>query len=554
MMSCACLIVLGALVGASAPETKDPFVVQPFHFPAATTKLIPADLDGDGLRDLVCVTPGKFSVYRQRSTGFDFSKAATLELTTDAVGWTIVDVANTGRDSITALVEGLEVRTWPFDPESETFGEGIVLASELGAVVPGGFYPLSFARDVDGDHDVDLVIPGNGVFHVHIRQDDGTFERRLSVVAEMNVQQRLEPDGDLKARIGQTLSIPLFSIRDVNGDGRIDLRSETEDRLEVFLANEAGFPGRTPSFTLDIGAIRDRVGPAHGDDFDTSNLMAPATRVVQVESKDVDGDAIDDLVILHAGDVDLYRGKKTGIDTSKIDQRLKTSGNVMGFAVEDEDLDGKQDLWLVRAEDVSLADAMLWLVTPGSFKIDFLVYRFETERFAKRPSRRIGLTLRFPPILAFIKEMQEVDISVVQAGDVTAETADLTGSGARQDIVVLENAVLRAYHGKVQKAASLPATGGLLSGVLRITDYSPDVDDYTIDLDKMIDLIPTPGKDLVELVEGSEPDVEIPLPGASEHPGVSLIDLNRDGSDDLLVIYDVDDDGLRGAIVLSRRE
>ena len=109
----------------------------------------------------------------------------------------------------------------------------------LALAPPRGFRQLRFVRDINADGRPDLVLPDAGAVHLYLRQADGAFAASASVTIDATRNMQLASD-DLTASVGQSLSVPMFTLRDVNGDQRPDLVSESEARFEVFLQRVDG--------------------------------------------------------------------------------------------------------------------------------------------------------------------------------------------------------------------------------------------------------------------------------------------------------------------------
>src|SRR5690606_12070671 len=259
-----------------------------FALPPDTRRMLVVDLDHDGLKDLVAVQKQKLAVYFQRSTReagaegarFDFSSAdAVLELPGQATGWNfpaLTGLESADEPAVIALVDGQQVLQWRISNRRFTQAETVIAADSgllAGNFLAPGSWQLNFYQDMNNDGRADLVVPGAGVMNLLIRNADGSFQSPLSVQTNVQQRARLNPGNELDREVGQALRIPLMSLRDVNGDGLPDLISDTETRLDVFLANSNGqyFPSQ-PDYSIDREAIRERLGEFDVDQLDFSNL------------------------------------------------------------------------------------------------------------------------------------------------------------------------------------------------------------------------------------------------------------------------------------------
>ncbi len=563
---CGLLWFLFALSGAlPAAEGPPRFSVTAFEWNGPILRLVPADLDGDGLADLVRVRPGGFDVHLQRKgAGFALGEPdASLTVSGRAVGWCVASLDRGEPPRIAALVDGIEAKAWAIDPSRRAFFEGTVLRSGLSAALPRGFHPLPFLRDIDGDGHGDLVIPAADSFRIHLRGGakggGGDGAAPLVVPAEREIRAALPGGRELTEEAGESVEIPFFTFRDVTGDGRKDVISQTDERYAVFVAGSDGSFPRDPTSKLDLEAARKRLEPDDSDSLDLSNLTEGISRTVQVVARDVSGDGVEDLLLRAGGKVSLFLGGKGGYDFGRPHQVLKSSGNVFAAAAADEDEDGKPDLWLVRIEAVSVGDVFLWLLASGTLDFDAFIYRNTGGRFADRPSRRIHAAVRFPSILSLLKQAKELSEQMEQYRPAPVWSGDIAGRGERRDVVTLQEGRLRVYLGKAPVLRRAGEENDLMLRVLESLGYSREKDDYEIDLTDLREVMARFESHLPRPPSDAAPDFEIPLApvspsGAPAALGLHLLDLNGDRRDDLIMILDWSEAGVKGAVALSRTE
>ncbi len=560
------LVVLLTGFWLGGPESGPRYEVIELKLPSPVEKLIPADLDGDGLRDLLVAENQRFEVYFQKAEGgFQFSKPDTqlplgnVSGGADSIAWDVARLSKGGGQQVVAIVNGAEVKVWKINRETRRFLEGASLLRGLTAPLPRGFYHLPFVRDLDDDGDGDFVIPGSETDRIYLRGDGGTYSLQATVQSEMSWELDLDGEGNLASHISLSLSLPLFELRDVNRDSRKDLVSETEDRLEVYLAGSDGgsFPEK-PSYSLDLAAERERLGTFDLDDLDFSNLTEALSRGVQVAFADINGDGIEDLMLRGGGRLVFFLGRKDGMNIQRAHQVLKASGNVLLALMEDENGDGHLDLWILRIQKVSLGDIFLWLVTSGSLEFDIFIYRNDGARFSRRPSRRLVIDLRFPSILSLVDDVKKRRDEEDREEKIPSYRADLAGSGNARDLVVFREGRLEGFLGKAEPLPEGAAPSRddfskrFILGILEKVGYSREKDAYEVELLELPDMASSAGGNLPDGLQDAKPELQIPLPGAGNEPGVFLLDWNGDGRDDFLLIYENSSSGLRGAVMISR--
>ena len=548
---------------------------RPFNFslPPTTERMLVVDADGDGLDDLMTFAGNTVSLYFQSPAGFDFNAPDTqISFPGNAVGWDISDnyaqAADSETWSLLALIDGQQVLRWHI--QERRFVAAGPLLSSLGGFLGQGVYRLNFSRDINDDGLADLIIPRAGELALHIRNPDGSYQLPLTIVADMQLRTVLTPGNprdlslvganggepvDLTRDVGQSLRIPLLTLRDVNGDNRPDLISDTDERLDIFLANAGNADGyfrATPDYSVDRTAIRERLGEFDIDQLDFANLTGVLALTHEEILQDMNGDGIDDMILREGGRVALHLGNEDGIDFDQADQILRSGGNVLSVFLQDENADGQPDLWLWRVEQISLGDVFLWLAISGTINIEAFVYPNEGDTFARRPARRLTVALRFPSAVRMISSVQEVrdrasDTEVVLPTARGSLLSDRSIAAQTMDdlLVLLDDQVEIFY----QALAPEPEADD--DRFLASIGYRRDRDDYEIDVRRIIDQFDIGVNRDVNAVSDREPDISLPVTGDARRGDIITTDLNNDGVDDIMVFIERSDTAVTGLIWLS---
>lgn len=525
-----------------------------FSLPAEVERLLIVDADHDGLADILSVEKERISLYFQRSAGgYDFSEPDTsITLTGRSVGWELSenyrDPSGANSFSLLALVDGTKVQQWRI--ENRQFGAPIELLSGLAGFAGSGVNRLHFSRDINNDGRDDLIIPGAGTLQLFIRDADGGYQQPISVLSDMRISSNLFVRQNIERDVGQTLTIPLIQLRDVNNDQRPDLISETEERFDVSLANASGdyFP-QSPSFSIDREEIRERLGQFDVDQLDFSNLTGILALTHEEILEDVDGDHIDDFLLREGGKVSLFTGTATGMDFSQPKQVLRSGGNVLKVFLHDEDGDGRKDLWLWRIEPISVGDLFLWLAISGSVNVEAFVYRNEGESFARRPSRQVTVALKFPSAVRMISsvvDIREQARAVENSAIIPTAVANISGVGNALDLIVLLDEQVQIFHNSIAPTPPLAEDRFLAS-----LNYSRTRNDYEIDIRRIIDEFEIAQNKELRTVQGRAPDQTFALQQAMHNGDLMSVKLNADDRDDLFVFLEHGKERINGIVLLS---
>lgn len=540
----------GILVSASA-DNIDGYSRIDFTLPPDTEKLIIVDANQDGLSDLLAQNGNTINLFYQQDGRFDFSVPQTsLPLPGQATGWDISDDF-----ALIALVDGQRVLRWQL--QDGQFGEAETLLENVSGFLPQGVHQLSLTRDLNNDGRPDLIIPGAGELSIYMRAADGSYQQPLRVASDMQLRSVLHPGLELDREVGQSLRIPLMTLRDVNGDGLPDLISDTEERLDVFLArtNQEAWFGNEPDISVDRLAIRDRLGDFDFDQLDFANLTGVLALTHEEILTDMNGDGIDDLILREGGRVALHLGSDRGINLQQADQILRSGGNVLSVFLYDENDDQQADLWLWRVEQVSLSDLFLWLAISGTINLEAYIYPNEGNSFARRPSRRINVALRFPSVLRLIGSVNEVRerartmdavIPSTRANISEPATPSRDAQLAMSDLLILMNDQLQLFMQALPEETE-PSDDRFLASL----NYSRSVDNYEIDVRRIIDQFDIDINQDVRAVSNRSPDVTVPLGQSAARGDIALRDLNNDGRDDIFVLLQRNQESVNGILFLS---
>ncbi|MDG1025471.1 MAG: hypothetical protein P8N94_04885 [Gammaproteobacteria bacterium] len=546
-------LLMGSAVAVAAALDFDQ---QDFQFTKDTENLVVADLNGDGLREILAVNETGLQVYFQAESGFDFASNHIIEFPGQAVGWDLsTQYDDSGSASIIALIDGQEVLVWRVADQSLL--EPVSIKQNLSGYISKGFNRLHFSRDINGDGIDDFLIPGAGVINLYIssgRGDDGilSYQAPLSVRSELRMRTNLN-EGGLERRTGQSIRIPMMELRDINSDGFDDLISRTEEELKVFIADasaDAYFPSDA-NYALDILAIEERLGEFDIDSLDFSNLTGLLALTHEEILEDVDGDGVDDLLLREGGKVSLFGGNDEGMDFTQPRQVLRSGGNVLSTFLQDENEDGLKDLWLWRVENISVGDIFVWLALSGSIAVEAFIYPNDGERFARRPSRKVTIDLKFPSVISLTSTARDIEKELEEgrSGDtVFSSVANLDDNVAQQDLILMVSRQIQFFLNSIQPEEETDNESELFLSAL---DYSRERDNYEFNIRDVLENVSIGGNRYVDTVAGRTADSAIELNQSVVLGDIIPVTLNGDERDDLIIFTESDSSHIRGLLVLS---
>ena len=229
-------------------------------------------------------------------------------------------------------------------------------------------------------------------------------------------------------------------------------------------------------------------------------------------------------------------------------QVLRSGGNVLSTFLYDEDEDGLKDLWLWRVEPISVADIFVWLALSGSVSIEAFVYPNDGERFARRPTRKITVELKFPSVIRLVNSVRNIanEAQDRDSGETTAtNTANLDADREHEDLLVLVHDQLKIFLNSIEPADDSEEFLGALN-------YNRQRDNYEINIREILDNVSIGGNPHLDLMENRIADLSIDIGVDATTGDIIPALLNRDALDDIFVFTEYDGSHIRGILLLSK--
>ncbi len=525
--------------------------------PTDGSRLALRDMDGDGVSELVWIHPKGVGVRFLRADGrFPETNDADLPWPGADLAWDLADIDGDGAIEVVMLEESKRVRTWKLERE-QGFDSGRVVIDEVEGRLPRGRRFMRFARDIDGDGRTDLVVPGAERYLVFVAPREGAWPKPLEVSFEASIGFDTGNPERLDARFGMDVSIPWFSIEDVDGDGRDDLVSETDAFVHFHLASP-GLPSE-PTWALDKLALSESRGKKAELDFD--DLFASIEGRVDWRIADLDGVAPNDLLVQQGSTFKVYLGGSRTGNARAPDDLLKSSGHVLTFLLHDLDGDRLPELLMIRAEKVSLGRVVRWLVIPGSLDFDVFAYKNERTGFGKRPMSRVALSLKIPRLLSFMEELEGMSDEFEARLEMPTTVGVFDADGLSNDVVDLRGDQLVVF------ADCAPAERGRDWRDLDALDFDEVVEQFLldelegledgqvrdIDLRDIQKLDLSPADALRAACAGREPRFTHALAVTPEGAALQVVDVDGDGISDVVLIEESTQEGMRRIQILVTR-
>lgn len=424
----ALVFVALSVLCAARPAAAARFSVEKLAVDGEVLSVVPADLDGDGKRDLVVAfkrgqSPHEsrfFALFWNRGGAFAAHPDRVLPADARTCAFDVADVDDAaGAELLVVSHHGVDAISFrgrePTAPRALSSDPTLFYEADRGALP---HLRLVYELSAPGSHD--LLVPlldGLGVyFGAHGRYQSAA---RLAVELKSTLDAADRPDRTAGAapRFSISVAFPSVHVADADGDGVADVIVALEDRVAMFRQHRDHTFDRQPAVRRDF-ALRS------ADELSESYSSASASVT------DVDGDGVADLLLrkqVSHGITSaqatsyLFLGRRGGGWGKQADQIIKSDG--VGFAEADlVDLtgDGRPDL-LVPSVTMGVW-AIIRVLTTKTLKVNLRLFPFgKDRRFAETPIDVRELKLKVP--LSGNADLQAVEVGGDYNGDRRADLA-----------------------------------------------------------------------------------------------------------------------------------
>ncbi len=415
-------MLLAIMLAAAAPGR---FRSEPLEVAGDVDTVIPADLDGDGHKDLLAAFTTGVPPYQKRFIAVFWNREGIFAPRPDLVlpvaddeicAFDVGSVSNGHADSLLFLTpHGVSAVDFPGRVAGplRTLVEQPTLFHQP---IPGELPRLHLVHNIAGPASHDLLVPALGTLWIWKRGPAG-YVKAAQVEVDMDsgirgAGRRTPEAPGIIPSIGVTYGFPALHLADSDGDGLIDIFATQEDRVAIYRQGPGMSFHPQPDFTRDF-AIRTQ--EEHREKQSNASVLV----------RDLDGDGVADLVVrkqvfegLASANSSsyVYFGKKGGGYARESAQVLKSEGiGPLDVQLLDVTGDGHPDL-LVPSMNFGVF-ALIRVLTTKTVKVVFQVFPFlpKQRRFAEEPLAE--RTLKFRLSLSGDSDLQAVDFSGDYDGD-----------------------------------------------------------------------------------------------------------------------------------------
>ncbi len=433
---CAALIV--SLAGSSSADGR--FEVYDIRVLDNITDILAADLNGDGLKDIIVIHTKGYPPRTQRWLSFFWQQPGGGFSTAADMAWRLPDAVAAldvgdmdvapGEDLFALTPSGVYRMELPGDEGSPRLER--VVVGVIGAVLPSmDFVPsLNFVQDWNGDgrDDVGIVSMGELFIFESSEADSLPDPQVLDMESRVGLRVHESGNGESYDEVSVTRHIPSFAPVDLEGDGDSDLVIHWSDQARFFLRRDGTLPSR-PDSSLWLRLL---------DDNEATNRDIE----LSISVVDVDGDGIADLfggksIRQGVGDfssyVELYFGDGTLDFRRAPDWSTTVQGMSSGHWL-DIDGDGRKE-FMLPVVSLGITDLVRILLTK-KVKVEFYFYVVRENRAISQEAD-------------FVKEVT-LEVGLDEGGDaqIINFEGDYDGDGRRDMVAATGENELSVYLGK----------------------------------------------------------------------------------------------------------
>ncbi len=452
----------------------------------------------------------------------------------------------TSRDGTRSLVTLTPDGLWayPVDANGSIASEGMVINRRMKLLFRLDQPMFSnFLQDINQDDQLDILVPLRSECEIWINQGlehKDSLIPRFTKMGKFPVKMTHRRTTDLRnttGKLSEHFSIPSLRLKDINGDGHLDLVVSHELKRDYYLLEKGGTIPEKPTVSLDLSLYQDTTPKAEGMKLGEIATLSDDPQLIE---SDLNNDDISDYVIWHRRKLWFFHGTPQGPQFMNPSSIIKVAEDITHFMPCALDEDDYPDLLMVRIHMPTITKMLRGLFTDWNIKFESIGYQSsQGQSFALSSSWKGEAYLRLPAILSMVtnpEAMKEFEIDPKYGPSLTG---DFNGDGLSD--VAMPNTQTNQFElwfgqeGDSDISQSKKDDDKETAAKIRKLLFSQS--DNVWDLPRIVNAINAlMDKQIVTVTGGKDPDFHLaPVKDIKQVRGLS-VDFNHDEKSELLLI------------------
>ena len=404
-----------------------------------------------------------------------------------------------------------------------------------------------FLQDINHDGKMDVIVPIVNYCEVWLNEglEENSNVPVFSRIGKFPIEMVHDRRTDLKntkGKLSEIFSIPNLTLRDINGDGCLDLIVSHKPKYDYYLLDKDGVIPEKPSVSLDLNLFQDTTPKAEG--FKLGSIIS--NNEPQLIESDLNNDKIPDYIILHMRKFWIFHGTSHGPQFTDPSAIMKVAEDITVLQPMSLDDDAYPDLLMLKIQLPTLSAVLGGLFADWKFlRLESTGYRsIEGKSFELSSNWKGDIYLQLPSILSIISNPDILNKFQDQLKQKYGNPVygDFNGDESR-DIAMSnkENGHFEIWFSRDKASENQPGKDELASQIKELLFTEKD---NVWDIDRVITFLNSLMNEQVYVrTGGKEPDFYMAQFKDRNGYGVTSVDYNHDKKNELLFTYPVPNSG-----------
>ncbi|MBN2588467.1 MAG: VCBS repeat-containing protein [Sedimentisphaerales bacterium] len=266
-----------------------------------------------------------------------------------------------------------------------------------------------FLQDINHDGKMDVIVPIVNYCEVWLNEglEDDSSSSNVPVFSKIGkfpiemIHNRQADLKNTKGKLTEQFSIPNLVLKDINGDGCLDLVVSHKPKYDYYLLDKDGVIPEKPSVSLDLNLFHDTTPKSEG--LKLGSIIS--NNEPQLIESDLNNDHIPDYIISHMRKFWIFHGTNNGPQFTEPSAILKVAEDITVLQPMQLDEDAYPDLLMLKIQLPTLSTVLGGLFADWKFlRLESTGYKsIQGNSFELSSNWKGDVYLQLPSILSLIK-------------------------------------------------------------------------------------------------------------------------------------------------------